>query len=87
MQFQRQIPNKPSVGYIDVYIDDFIGLAKGSLRRRNQICSLLFYAVDQIFLPPDALDPKKWKDPISTEKLLKGNGAWGTTKLILFWLV
>ena len=49
MQLQRQVPNNPPVEYIDVYPDNFIELAQGSLHRRNRIRSLLFYALEQNF--------------------------------------
>ena len=87
MQTRRMVGKKSPLGYIDVYVDDFIGLAQGSRRRRNRIRSLLFHAVDQVFRPPHADDPSHRKDPISVKKLLKGDGAWETTKIILGWLV
>jgi hypothetical protein len=87
MQLRRKVAPHAPVGCIDVYVDDFIGLAQGPARRRRRIRAILFHAIDHIFRPPDQLDPDHRKDPISIKKLLKGDGAWETTKLILGWLV
>ena len=87
MQLQSQVPTKYLVGYIDVYVDKFILLSQGYLRRRNQIRSLLFHAMEQIFQPPDALEPDHLRDSISTKKLLKDNGECDNNKPILGWLV
>ena len=87
MQLRRQVPTKPPVGFIDVYVRNFIGLSQNSSRRFNQILSLLLHTVDQIFRPLNTLDPKHRKDPISTNNILKGDGALETTKLILGWIV
>ena len=87
MQLKQKVPTKPLIEYIDVYINNFVGLAQGFLCRRIRIRSLLLHAAEKKFQPPDTLDPENRRDPISTRKLLKGNGAWETNKLIIVWLV
>ena len=45
-------------------------------------------AIDAILQPNDAEDEATGqKDPISIKKLLKGDGAWETTKTVLGWLI
>ncbi|EJK58873.1 hypothetical protein THAOC_20968, partial [Thalassiosira oceanica] len=78
---------KGPVGRTDVYVDDFILLAQGGKRRRKRLRRILFHCIDMIFRPPDAKDDKWKKDPISLKKLLKGDGALETVKVILGWLV
>ena len=40
-----------------------------------------------VFRAPDEWDDKWKADPISLKKLLKGDGCWETTKIVLGWLV
>lgn len=78
---------KGPVGRTDVYVDDFILLAQGGKRRRKRLRRILFHCIDMIFCPPDDDDDQWKKDPISLKKLLKGDGALETVKVILGWLV
>ena len=79
--------SKGPLGSTDVYVDDFIQLVQGGRRRRQRLRRILFHCIDMVFRPPDELDDKWKKDPISLKKLLKGDGALETTKIILGWLV
>jgi hypothetical protein len=76
----------PPLSYVDVFIDNFIGLvqpptAPGTLRR-------LLHSIDAIFrahVKPD--DKASCKQIISATKLEVGDGAWSTEKVILGWLL
>ena len=48
---------------------------------------ILFHCIDMVFRAPDEWDDKWKADPISLKKLLKGDGCWETTKVVLGWLV
>ncbi len=65
--------------YADVFVDDFIGLVQGAPPRRNNLRRHLFHAVDEV------LD--EGREAVSLKKLLKGDGSWGTHKIILGWLI
>ena len=70
----------------DCYIDDFVLLAQGERKRQRRLCGILFNCLNGVFRPPDTND--KWKkDPNSLKKLLKGDGALLTIKIILGWLI
>jgi hypothetical protein len=75
------------VGQTDVYMDDFLGLVQGGKRRRRWLRNLIFHAIDSVFRPPEPGDHPLRKDPISVKKLLKGDGDWETSKVILGWLI
>ncbi|EJK59234.1 hypothetical protein THAOC_20571, partial [Thalassiosira oceanica] len=68
-----------------------LGTVQGGKRRRRRIRWILFHCIDMIFQAPDSDDDEWKKDPISlrpqVKKLLKGDGALETTKVILGWLV
>lgn len=85
--FQLRTPTTP-LAYIDVYMDDFLGLAQGHPALRNQVRSKLLMALDQVLRPlADTDRPFARKQPVSMKKLDKGDGAWTTRKLLLGWIV
>jgi hypothetical protein len=69
-----------------VYVDDFCNLVQGNARRRRVARRILFHAIDDVLRP---LDPTHafHQEPISIKKLLKGDGCWSTSKLLLGWLI
>ncbi|EJK64484.1 hypothetical protein THAOC_14776, partial [Thalassiosira oceanica] len=79
--------NKGPLGYVDCYVDDFMALVQGSKRRRRRVRRVLFHCIDRVFRAPDDKDDEWAKDKISLKKLLKGDGALTTLKIILGWLV
>jgi hypothetical protein len=80
--YNHERPSRP-LAQIDVYVDDFIGLAQrptASAVRRT-----LLHTIDQVFRPPTAPDTSAYCDPISLSKLAKGDLHWGTSARILGW--
>jgi hypothetical protein len=76
-----------TLAYVDVYMDDFLGLAQGHPGLRNQVQSKLLHAIDCIFRPPATTDDPTRKQPISIKKLNNGDGKWATRKTLLGWVV
>jgi len=83
IQHRRKGPLKK----IDCYVDDLVALAQGSNRRLRRLRRVLFHCIDMVFRAPDEWDDEWKMDPISVKKLLKGDGSWETTKVVLGWLV
>ena len=79
--------HKGPLALVEAYVDDFMGLVQGGKRRRRRIRRTLFHCIDMVFRAPDGADDEWKKDPISIKKLLKGEAALETTKIILGWLV
>jgi hypothetical protein len=79
-------PHALPLSYTNVYVDDFCNLVQGNARRRRIARRILFHAIDEVIHP---LDPAHafHQEPISIKKLLKGDGCWGTSKVILGWLI
>ena len=73
------------VRYVDVYVDDFIGLAQGSQRARNQVRDTLLHSIDQVFRPQLHNEEKQRQEPTSVKKLSQGDGHWTTQKTVLGW--
>lgn len=78
-------PRRKPVKYVDVYVDDFIGLAQGPLTTCSKVRDHLLTAIDQVFRPASPLEGKQRQEPISVKKLGKGDGQWSTQKQILGW--
>lgn len=78
-------PRKAPLGTFDVYMDDFIGLAQGSLQRRTHLRSVMFHTIHQVLRKGSATDNPRRQEPISIKKLQKGDAHWDTKKTILGW--
>ena len=74
------------VGDTDVFVDDFIQLGQGGVRRMKALRGHLLRAIDQVLSRPTA-DETHRNEAISLKKLLQGDGSWNTRKLILGWIV
>jgi len=81
---QPTIHPKPPVAIVDVYVEDFIGLAQ---TRHNQRCvhGHLLHSIDAVLCPLMPGDNPTRKEPTSVQKLLQGDGYWTTQKTILGW--
>ena len=42
-------PNAKLLAYVDVFVDDFLGLAQGPRHRRRHVRRTLFHALDKVF--------------------------------------
>lgn len=85
------LPNHPvgpcrrPLKYVDVYVDNFIGLAQGNSNTCNQVRDHLFMAIDKVFRPASPSEEKQRQEPASIKKLSKGDGCWSTQKQVLGW--
>ena len=80
-------PPKPPLSFVDVYVDDFLGLAQGTRARLKGVRRIIFEEIDNVFRPKVPSDPDARSDPISIKKLKKGDASWSTTKELLGWTV
>jgi hypothetical protein len=70
-----------------VYVDDFIGVVQGNLKRRQRVKQALMHALDKVFRKVDELDNPHRQEPASLKKLLKGDATWSTRKAVLGWVL
>lgn len=80
-------PRRKPLQYVDIYVDDYLGLAQGGSKRQGRVRRILFESIDAIFRPLSSDDPDTRQEPISVKKLLKGDGAWQTRKTLLGWAI
>ena len=43
--------NANTTTYVDVSVDDFLGLAHGTIHGWSHVCRIFFHALDKVFLP------------------------------------
>ena len=63
------------LAHVDVFIDDFIGLAQGSPSLCQHIGCCILHAVNRVFAPATTDTPNQ-KETVSEKKMLKGDGSW-----------
>ena len=73
--------------YVDVFVDDFLGLAQGNKDRLSYVRRVLLHTIDDVFRPLDTSDSPARKEPVSVKKLLQGDACWSTVKEVLGWLI
>ncbi len=82
------VPSLPMVGapatYVDVFVDDFVGLAQ---KHKRRVRRTLLEAVDEVFFPLSLTDPPTRREPVSIKKLLEEDCSWSTIKLVLGWIL
>ena len=79
-------PYTKPLGHTDVFMDDFIQLGQGGPARMKALRQHLLHAIDQVLARPE-VSPDQRLEAVSLKKLLKGDGSWGTRKVILGWIV
>ena len=48
-----QRPNAKLIAYVDVFVNDFLGLEQGPRHHRRHVRCTLFHALDKVFWPLD----------------------------------
>ena len=79
-------PHTQPLGHTDIFVDDFIQLGQGGPACMKALRQHLLHAIDQV---PAQLEvsPDQRLEAVSLKKLLKGDGSWGTRKVILGWII
>ena len=83
------ISNQPlqhRVAQVDVFVDDFIGIAQGSKRQLSNLRRNILHSIDLVLDQPRPGERLR-NEAASVKKLLKGDGSWETRKLILGWII
>ena len=75
-----------ALAHVEVCLDDFIGITQGGAKERRQMTRYLFRNIDELFRPNNKDDIAQ-EEPISLQKLRKGDAAWSTKKFILGWAI
>ena len=80
-----QPSDAPYIHCLEVFVDDFIGVAQTSnIHQLRHYSRAMLHGIHSIF-PPPTVTHHNGHDPVSEKKLDKGEGSWETTKEILGW--
>ena len=89
-QFTRdpylQRTNEKLLACVDVFVDDFLGMAQGPRHRRRHVRRTLFHALDKVFRPLDRQDSKQRKEFISLKKMDAGDCSWSMCQTLIGWI-
>ena len=66
-------PKAKLLVYVDVFVDNFLGLAQGPRHRHCHVRRTLFHALDKVFRTIDRQDTKQHKEVLSLNKLEAGD--------------
>ena len=80
-------PNAKLLAYVDVFVENFLGLAQGPRHRRRHVRRTLFHALDKVFRPLNGQDAKQLKEVLILKKLDAGDCSWSTCQTMLGWIV
>ena len=79
-------PNAKLLAYVDVFAEDFLGLAQGPSHRCRHVRCTLLHALDKLFRSLHRQDAKKRKEVLSLKKLDAGDCSSSTCQTMLGWI-
>ena len=79
--------NTKILAYVDVFVDEFLGLTQVPRKQRRHVRCTLFHALDKVFRPLDSQDAKQHKEVPRLKKLDSGNCLWSTYQILIGWIV
>ena len=82
-----QRTNAKLLVYVDVFVNDFLGMAQGPCHRRRHICCTLFHSLYKVFQPLNRQDTKQFKEVLSPKMLDAGECSWSIYQILLGWIV
>ena len=83
----RVVESKGALAYIDIFVDDFLGVTQGNKARREEVKRALLHALDDVLRPLSPTDLPTRQDPASLKKMKKGDSTWATQKILLGWVI
>ena len=66
-------PKAKLLAYVDVFVENFLGLAQGPRHRCRHVRCMLLHALDKVFWPLDLQDTKHRKEVLLLKKLEAGD--------------
>ena len=81
-----RLPKAILLAYVDLFADEFLGMAQGTRHRHRHVCRTLFHALDKVFRPLDRQDTKQRKEVLLLKKLEAGECSWSKCHTMLEWI-
>ena len=83
----RVVEPKGALAYIDIFVDDFVGITQGNKARREEVKRALLHSLDDVLPPLSQMDLTTHQDPSSMKKMKQGDSTWVTKKILLGWVI
>ena len=81
------VESKGALAYIDIFVDDFLGITQGNKAQREEVKRVLFHSLDNVLRPLSPTDLPMRQDPASLKKMKQGYSTWATQKNLLGWVI
>ena len=82
----RVVKSKGALVYIDIFVDNFLGIIQGNKDRREEVKRDILHSLDNVLRPISPTDLPTCQDPASLKKMKQGNSTWATKKILLGWV-
>ena len=83
----RVVKSKGALAYIDIFVDDFLGITQGNKVRREEVKRALLHSLNDVLRPLSPTDLPTHQDPASLNNINQGNSTWATQKNLLGWFI
>ena len=77
---------KVALAYIDIFVDDFLGITQGNKARREEVKRALLHSLDDEMRPLLPTELPVRQDPASLKDMKQGESTWATQKILLGWV-
>ena len=78
--------NSNPTAYVDVFVDEFLGLVQEGAHRRHYVWSTLFRVLDKVFQPQDANNSSNQNKVLSLKNIDTEECIWSTFHVLLRWV-
>ena len=83
----RVVESKGALAYIDIFVDDFLGIIQGNNSRREELKRTLLHSLDNVMCPLLPTDLPTRQYPASLKNMKQGDSTWATQKNLLGWVI
>ena len=81
------VESKGSLSYIDIFVDDFLGITQGNKARREELKRVLLHLLGDVLRPLSPENLPTRQDPASLKNMKQGDSTWSTQKNMLGWVI
>ena len=67
---------KGTLAYIDIFVDDFLGITQGNKASREEVKRALLHSLDDVLRPLLPTDLPTRQDPASLKNMKQGDSTW-----------
>ena len=81
------VESKGALAYIDIFVDDVLGITQGNKARREIVKRALLHSLNNVLRPLSPTELPTCQDSASLKKMKHGDSTWATQKNLLGWVI